>query len=39
MAFDESISGYSLLDCTLRVPEFSLGTFDMIDLSIHRFSY
>ena len=26
MAFDESISGYSLLDCTLRVPEFSLGT-------------
>ena len=26
MAFDESISGYSLLDCTLRVLEFSLGT-------------
>ena len=26
MTFDESISGYSLLDCTLRVPEFSLGT-------------
>ena len=26
MAFDESINGYSLLDCTLRVPEFSLGT-------------
>ena len=26
MAFDESIRGYSLLDCTLRVPEFSLGT-------------
>ena len=31
MAFDESISGYSLLDCTSRVPEFSLRTFDMID--------
>ena len=31
MAFDESISGYSLLDCTMRVLEFSLGTFDMID--------
>ena len=26
MAFDGSISGYSLLDCTLRVLEFSLGT-------------
>ena len=26
MALGESISGYSSLDCTLRVPKFSLGT-------------
>ena len=26
MTFDESISGYSLFDCTLRVLEFLLGT-------------
>ena len=26
MAFGESISGYSSFDCTLRVPELSLGT-------------
>ena len=39
MAFGESISGYSSLDCTLRVPELSLKTFDMLIMLVDYFGW